>query len=1106
MTDTAYAIFERAVTDQHIRNEARTILKQVREARGNPHAASLRWPFELLQNALDAGPREGRSYVTVHIHCEGDKIRFQHDGAPFTSADLAALLSGGSSKEFESTETTGRFGTGFLATHVLDSRARVCGLLNVLSGLEAFELHIDRSGDEAAIIENIRSCNEAVRRANPVSEVGTYPSAAFEYPISENTPLLIGIDALRSALPYLYGTRPSLGSVEIRLANGAIETWTAQPASVENLRDAHIERRAICVSEPRGQAQRFIVYRFMVERHAGAAALILLKQVENRWHAHVPEAGAPRIFREYPIRGSGFLPLTLVLDGKFEPDPERVRLQMTQQDWELIEQALLAGVLGVKYAFEQRWDGAHQLAVASKPQGCFDPTNPEETPRWIKCLSAYADRLARLKIIDCGQSLLAAIGEEQEAVADFIVPRLVPSSPKDETTIDRMWPLCAATTDLCVPRRELASDWSRIAEGWHGLGVQLSRLTLAGVADYIRHGDGTVAGLAVEQDPKDWLARFLDLVGECWTNRAGVEVSVLTGLVPTQSGRLLSPRDLKRDEGIPTRLKDICHSVGLDVRQMLLFDGFQEIAAREGFLYLERMISEAVPASLSEDNVLELALTHLDKKLPEDHVLEAKTEDLQKASVELLVYVWDSKGVEGADFARRMPLISTDARSVRWSAERSMMAPVCTWPKTARLFARAYPPTRVLADLYAGFEIGERAVPSGVPALVEWEIAIPEPLTTDRPAEVKDRRLAAISATDSDGVIVSGVDFSQIALLPREVLNRCQEGIEEARALLGLVLCHIAPSDMAWRQEKLVSGRRSRDDIEVRLRPSLWLADLKYRTWVPVQDEHGKLAKMDANPTTLAPLLDPAWLVDNDCGITLLSECFGFDELDLRLRSAAPDTEQLKAIRSGLAKLVEYAGGDADLYTALAKQMEAQRDRERHIAQCKQLGLAIQDAIRMAFENYGLNLKLVDRGFDYEVAFPPEHALEDASTKFEVGPYLLEVKATTSGRPRLTPTQAQSASLEAHRYILCVVDLRHLSEAELQHEWDRTRVEPLARLVLGIGGTVQETCELVEAAASQSIAIRNEGALRYEVPPTIWEQGISIAEWVSGVRSIISVR
>jgi hypothetical protein len=68
-------------------------------------------------------------------------------------AELAALLSGGSSKEFDSDETTGRFGTGFLVTHVLAERTSLQGLLALDHGFEQFDLTLDRGGDEVDILD-----------------------------------------------------------------------------------------------------------------------------------------------------------------------------------------------------------------------------------------------------------------------------------------------------------------------------------------------------------------------------------------------------------------------------------------------------------------------------------------------------------------------------------------------------------------------------------------------------------------------------------------------------------------------------------------------------------------------------------------------------------------------------------------------------------------------------------------------------------------------------------------------------------------------------------------------------------------------------------------
>ena len=317
-----------------------------------------------------------------------------HDGAPFTSDDLAALLTGGSSKEFESEVTTGRFGTGFLVTHVLAERATLRGLLMVSRGCELFELALDRSGDEDAILANSRSCNESIRRATPVKNLAGIPSARFEYPIADDRVVLIGLEALKQALPYLYGTRRSLGQVEFTTADGTTnEVWTPGQIVEEAVEDGYVQYRTIDVERDGNAYPQMYVYRFMTEESSSAAALVLIEEREDGWEVLLPEDEAPKIYREYPLRGSAFVPTNLVFDGKFDPDQERIRLLMSDEDKELLEDAFAAGVVAAKYAFSKGWEGAHLLARASTPTAVFDPTNVEEKKWWTKQLAGFARRL-----------------------------------------------------------------------------------------------------------------------------------------------------------------------------------------------------------------------------------------------------------------------------------------------------------------------------------------------------------------------------------------------------------------------------------------------------------------------------------------------------------------------------------------------------------------------------------------------------------------------------------------------------------------------------------------------------------------------------------------
>ena len=63
--------------------------------------------FELLQNAEDAGAKVGR------FELRKTKLRFTHDGRPFSKEDLDSITNYFKSAKDEEGETIGRFGIGF---------------------------------------------------------------------------------------------------------------------------------------------------------------------------------------------------------------------------------------------------------------------------------------------------------------------------------------------------------------------------------------------------------------------------------------------------------------------------------------------------------------------------------------------------------------------------------------------------------------------------------------------------------------------------------------------------------------------------------------------------------------------------------------------------------------------------------------------------------------------------------------------------------------------------------------------------------------------------------------------------------------------------------
>ena len=109
-----------------------------------------RWAWELLQNAKDSIAEEDDRTVSVQIELNEESVEFRHNGTYFTERDIRGLINQISSKEAEEgehTKKTGRFGTGFLTTHMLSRVIQVKGIVKTESNdFYKFEFPLNRQG------------------------------------------------------------------------------------------------------------------------------------------------------------------------------------------------------------------------------------------------------------------------------------------------------------------------------------------------------------------------------------------------------------------------------------------------------------------------------------------------------------------------------------------------------------------------------------------------------------------------------------------------------------------------------------------------------------------------------------------------------------------------------------------------------------------------------------------------------------------------------------------------------------------------------------------------------------------------------------------------
>ena len=113
--------------------------------KNNPNISSKRWIWELMQNATDI--RYDNEKISVQIIREEDKLIFMHNGRYFTTKNILGLLQQVSSKNSLNLEgQTGKFGTGFIGTHLLSDIIDIKGILHISdNNFREFQITLDRS-------------------------------------------------------------------------------------------------------------------------------------------------------------------------------------------------------------------------------------------------------------------------------------------------------------------------------------------------------------------------------------------------------------------------------------------------------------------------------------------------------------------------------------------------------------------------------------------------------------------------------------------------------------------------------------------------------------------------------------------------------------------------------------------------------------------------------------------------------------------------------------------------------------------------------------------------------------------------------------------------
>ena len=1115
MSKTALVEYEDAQVRQATQNDARRIRARVESAQNNPDRAGRRWSFELIQNAHDAGPRDGDALVDISFIFENEDVVVSHTGKSFTSQELAALLSGGSSKEFDDEETTGRFGTGFLVTHGLSPYVDVDGVIDTSECSERFRIELVRDGDENSIKDNIELSKRSIENATPLSPswVSANPTVSFTYKDVNCDVAHKGLAHLQRALPYLFATCEKLGQVTIN-RSGHMVTFKRGGTTESTLDNITLRETAVTIHE---SGESTLINAVCLGEDAESKLLVIVENQGVRHRLILPDDEFPRLFITLPIAETNFLPFNVILDGAFNPEQERDSISMNDDDKMLINVAMSHLPLLVRYAVESDWIDAHRLAQLSRLDG-ISIKGTSSVDWWNDLIYKIAKEIAAQPVISTNIGRLPALHRENIDAAPDTASFLVASVNADTDELfdyDRIHGLASRAIGLTPPDLNVAPDWTKIASDWEKLGVDVKRFGIEELTDWVKKNVTCISDLPITGDRLQWLTDLFLIVseiklklGESYDPRR-----IINGLLPDQYGMLRNVQRLRVDDGIPDKIKDVAAGVNLDLRARLLHEPLLGYLRRQENESARDFICQLLGERYSVEEAVTGIVEQLRVYFPEGNSFSGDMSlPALRSSAQLISYLSETEDVEKL---RRCPLLASDDAIVRLAPGQQLLAPVSYWPLSAQPYSDLYTKPRLLSDQYCR----DDSLAVALDPLIARNMVIPAPLYEARP-EINDSSLLyAMSADDTDmtGVVVNNESFGRIAFLATDLVQRCGRDPQLAKLLLQFVLKIAVREDQCWSQVKQVDVGRAPECTTLSLYGSTWPFELKVRSWVPVpiseESEEKGYRPVPANEVNLQNLYDPSLLRDNPGAVELLEKVFGFRQLTLlvdsldekgqsdlmellqgqHVESAVRNLELLKTADANpeAAQLISELG--IDEIQEIRKEYE-ERNRMAKLRETnRSFGHAAQAALADALRPYGLKPILIDHGYDYKVE------LEDAPFTFKVGSYLLEVKATTSGDVRLTPLQAKTASENPERFVLCVIDL---DGQAIRDSWTASDVEPFAKIVTNISQYVVGVYDEVDTLASYTnpVHLRNEQQLRYGISANIWNNGVSISQWVQSLK------
>jgi hypothetical protein len=995
-----------------VENNAQTIFDHIKSLENDPKNRQ-RWIWELLQNAQDAS---NSSPVDIEISWDGKNLSFSHDGEPFTEDDITHLIFHGSSKK-EQEGKTGKFGTGFMTTHLLSKLVRIEG---DISDGRSFNFILNRSGEtpkDTAITLN-QSWEDFKKSIKQQSPIKTTKFSYLDLTVDGTLTVENVLAQSELLVPSVLAFATNIKRLIINHGSGT--DIFEKEISPDNIAKLSLRKNN---SSNKKYFQLFI---HSLPDEKGKLALPL----DNDGLIESLDKEIPRLFITFPLIGTEkAFPLPFLIHSPhFEPSPEREKIWLTVDTAEtktnksILETAFKEYLIIANALIKENKanDNFHLLANL----GRLPDVEWLDKDWYISQLNFLIENIDGLPIVET----CSADNKKQTSLKKATIPFSYNNQNAIVEAHD-VWELIAILKPDSTPPEKHVDYWFQIISDRETFQTShKSAFTLKKICEYVENiPNHELNKLKTELlDPLDFVARLIQCLEKYNLQQFWNEYSIL----PNQGSLLKKAGDLKQEEkndegGIGKTIKDISHQLGIQIRDSLLHENIV-------------LSSSDFKLQIETRSAVVVRLLHSVKS----EGAEEKNSNWITGSMNLLQWVLKNNRYNDL-IGYPVKMANSKWDRIQQDRDPAFLCPTEIWRQSFRPYVELFPNDFILAPdyhfIFADNEVLHKITEKG------WLLRDPLYTRTD---ELSGREVFSMVTrrVDKDKLekyenaewkMKSSAKFSQLAFIdtPKDkgVIDRVRGSAKRTKLFLQFILEVLIKEDVHGFSRFLVDvNDKDTPDINVGIYPSIWMLKLKERDWVK------SLAGNTSERPTVDSLLPYFANNSEDEGlykalqrqdVSRFLHFLGIAVGDLlrNIRAGENEEERMEWDRSYVSILMNQSLTPQKVTNMLSdsafiKQYEEKKELEKKVLENQAIGEAVEAAFAEALSSQpGYSVQRLPVGQDYEAECDFLHPLLLAKTDGTKQKFLIEIKSSRSIEVKMTITQGSTACTTLEKYILCVV-------------------------------------------------------------------------------------